>query len=70
MQKKCEMLDQCRFINNVTSNLEIINQRWINLYCGDHERSELCERKKIKKKTGESAADNMAPTGKFIKLFE
>jgi hypothetical protein len=66
MQTKCELLDQCRFINRVTINLKNINQRWINLYCGDYERSELCERKKIIKKTGESAADNMAPTGIIV----
>ena len=66
MPNKCELLKTCGFFNNFNTNLEVINQRWIKLYCDDREHSELCERKKIRNQTGKPPVDNMAPTGMLM----
>lgn len=63
MKQPCELLEKCGFFLNFTSNLEVIRQGWVRLYCEDREKSELCERKKIRNRTGVPPADNMAPTG-------
>jgi hypothetical protein len=66
MSEKCELLEQCGFFLNFTSNFEVIKQGWIKLYCENRDTSELCERKKIRMQTGVPPADNMAPTGKLM----
>lgn len=66
MVEKCELLDKCGFFLNFTSNLEVIKQKWITLYCEDKSISEQCERKKIRAATGVAPVDNMAPTGKLM----
>jgi len=66
MTQKCEYLDQCGFFLNFANNMEVIKESWIKLYCHDSEISELCERKIIRHKTGNSPVSNMAPTGKLM----
>jgi hypothetical protein len=65
-QKQCELLETCGFFLNFKSHTESIKQRWIELYCENSENSEICERKIIRKQTGEPPANNMAPTGKLL----
>lgn len=66
MPGKCELLEKCGFFLNFTSNMEVVKQRWISLYCENKLHSELCERKIIRLQTGAPPVDNMAPTGKLI----
>lgn len=66
MPKKCELLDKCGFFLNFIGDSEVLQQGWIKMYCEDKEKSEKCERKKIREKTGAPPADNMVPTGKML----
>ena len=67
MEKRCENLVKCGFFMNYSGNNEVIKQGWIRMYCENYDKSEKCERKKMKKKTGSPPPDNMTPTGKFLK---
>lgn len=64
--EKCEFLETCRFLINFRTHPDVVRQLTVDLYCNDLELSELCERKKIRKQTGEPPADNMTPTGKLL----
>jgi hypothetical protein len=66
MPERCELLEQCGFFRNFTSNLETIKQRWIQLFCENAENSALCERKKIRMETGKPPADNVSPIGSIL----
>lgn len=66
MTQKCEFIDQCGFFLNFSTNMHVIKESWIKLYCLDREISDLCERKKLRQKTGSPPVDNMAPTGKLM----
>ena len=66
MEKACERLDICGFFKNFRDNAEVVERAWITMYCLMKETSDMCERKKAFKETGESPPDNLAPTGKFI----
>lgn len=63
---KCELIETCGFFLNFRSHTEVVKQLTIDLYCNDLELSELCERKKIRKQTGEPPPDNMSPTGNLL----
>ncbi len=65
-KEKCELLDTCGFFLNFRGNSEVVKQGWIRMYCQDKEKSERCERKKYRKRTGQAPPDNMAPTGKML----
>jgi len=62
----CELLEKCGFFNNYKGNTEVVKKGWIQMFCNSIEKSERCERKKIRKKTGTPPADNMAPTGSML----
>jgi hypothetical protein len=66
MTEKCELLEKCGFFLNFKANTEVVKQGWIRNFCESQEKSERCERKKIRKQTGKPPADNMAPTGKKL----
>ena len=66
MKEKCELLEKCGFFLNYKANTEAVIKSWISMYCDDKEKSEKCERKKIRKQTGKPPADNMTPTGKLL----
>lgn len=66
MQEKCELLEKCGFFQNFIGNSEVLKQGWVKMFCENKEKSEQCERKKERKKTGVPPADNMAPTGKML----
>jgi hypothetical protein len=66
MSEKCEMLESCGFFANYKGNTETIKEGWIKMFCHDRARSEFCERKKHRKRTGEPPADNMSPSGRFL----
>ena len=63
MSEKCKFLDSCGFFLNFRGNSEVVERGWIRLFCTSQERSENCERKKIRKQTGQPPPDNMTPTG-------
>jgi hypothetical protein len=63
MSESCEFLDHCGFFINFRGNVEVVKNGWIRMYCSDIEKSDKCERKKIRKSTGSSPPDNMSPTG-------
>ncbi len=67
MSEKCELLEKCGFFLNYKGNSEVVKQNWIKLFCESRETSEKCERKKIRKKTGNPPVDHMAPTGTLLK---
>ncbi|PID58706.1 MAG: hypothetical protein CR986_07545 [Ignavibacteriae bacterium] len=66
MQQKCKNLKGCGFFNNFKGNNEVISEGWIKLYCENENKSQKCERKIIKEKTGKAPVDNMTPTGKLL----
>jgi len=66
MSEQCELLDKCGFFLNFKGNNEVIKNGWIRSFCESKEKSEKCERKKIRKATGKPPVDNMAPTGKLL----
>ena len=66
MNKKCELLDRCGFFKNYGGNSEVLKNGWITMFCDDLVRSEDCERRKIRQKTGNPPVDNMTPTGKLV----
>ena len=66
VEDTCENLETCGFFNNFKGNTEVIKQGWVRMYCQSREKSERCARKKIKRETGQSPADNMAPTGDMV----
>lgn len=63
---KCEMLNSCGFFINFKGNSEVVKQGWIRLYCESDQKSEKCERKKIRREKGQPPPDNMAPNGEMI----
>jgi hypothetical protein len=65
MAGKCELLDKCGFFKNYKGNTEVIKQGWIKMFCEDQTKSERCERKKIRKQTGQPPADNMFLQGNY-----
>lgn len=66
MPGECEFLEKCGFFLNYRGNTEVVKQGWIKLFCEDQEKSEQCERKKYRLRTGEPPADNMSPTGDML----
>jgi hypothetical protein len=66
MSDACELLGKCGFFNNYKGNTEAIKKGWTQVFCESFEKSERCERKKIRKETGKPPADNMAPTGSML----
>ncbi|MGA2193378.1 MAG: hypothetical protein ABSG42_08410 [Nitrospirota bacterium] len=68
MEETCEFLEKCGFFINFKGNSEVIRAGWIRLFCQSKGRSEKCERKAIRRKTGSPPPDNMAPTGDMIKV--
>lgn len=66
MSQKCELLKTCGFFLNFKGNSEVVKQGWIRMYCDDLAKSESCQRKIIREKTGKPPADNMTPTGKML----
>lgn len=64
--QECEFLSKCGFFKNFQGNPEVIKQGWVRMYCENSEKSEKCQRKSYRKKTGSPPADNMSPTGKII----
>jgi hypothetical protein len=66
MAEKCELLEKCGFFLNFKGNNETVINGWIRLYCESREKSETCERKKIRKATGKPPADNLSPTGRLL----
>jgi len=68
MSENCELLTKCGFFSNFKGNTEVVKQGWIRMFCEDQEKSERCERKKIRKMTGKPPEDNMAPTGQMIRV--
>lgn len=70
MSEKCEHLEKCGFFINFQGNTDTIVNGWIAMYCDSKEKSESCERKKIKNQTGKPPADNMAPTGRMLLIIK
>jgi len=66
MPENCELLEKCGFFLNFKKNSEVVKQGWIRSFCESKEKSEKCERKKVRTQTGKPPADNMAPTGKML----
>jgi hypothetical protein len=64
--QQCEFLDRCGFFLNYKANTEVIKQGWVALFCEDSEKSERCERKIVRQRTGQPPADNMSPTGDML----
>ncbi len=66
MPEQCEFLEKCGFFLNYRWNTEVVKQGWVNMFCDDKEKSELCERKNARRRTGQPPADNMCPTGTLL----
>ena len=66
MSEKCPLLEKCGFFKTFAGNSEVIQKGWVSLYCENLEKSEKCERKKIRQQTGKPPADNMAPNGQIL----
>ena len=70
MEENCEMLEKCGFFNNFKGNSEVIKNGWVRMFCQSKSKSEKCKRKEIRRTTGNSAPDNMAPTGDVVRVIE
>jgi hypothetical protein len=66
MSQQCELLAKCGFFANYKGNTDVVREGWIRMYCESAEKSARCERKKIRRETGQPPPDNMAPTGKML----
>jgi len=66
MTKKCELFEICKFINDFEGISKDEKDGWIKDYCENWEKSEMCERKKIKMSTGNPPVLNMTPVGDLI----
>ena len=66
MSEQCEYLEKCGFFLNYRWNSEAVKQGWVNMYCEDREKSERCERKRTRARTGAPPVDNMSPTGTLL----
>lgn len=66
MQENCEMLDKCGFFTEFKGNSDRVKQGWIRKFCENKIKSELCERKKFRNKTGTPPPARLAPTGKLL----
>lgn len=66
MAEKCDFLNKCGFFKHFNKQVEVLEKAWVIMYCESIERSEQCERKRIRKETGFPPADNLAPTGEMI----
>jgi len=67
MPEPCEFLDKCGFFLNFRANSEALKQGWVKMFCENKEKSEKCERKATRRRSGKPPADNMAPTGRMLK---
>jgi hypothetical protein len=68
VSEKCELLEKCGFFLNCAGNSEVIKAGWVRLYCESQEKSESCERKRIRRQTGRPPQDNMCPTGEILTI--
>jgi hypothetical protein len=66
MTQECELLQKCGFLADYRGNTEVIKAGWIQMYCSSLEKSETCERKKVRKRTGAPPPNNMTPSGKML----
>lgn len=66
MTEKCEFLNKCGFFLNFKGNTQVVKEGWVRMFCEDKDKSEKCERKKIRLQTGKPPADNIAPTGTML----
>ena len=66
MNQPCELLQKCGFFMNYQDDSEVVKQGWIRIYCESVEKSEKCQRKKIRNQTGKPPSDNLSPTGKYL----
>ena len=66
MSEPCEFLEKCGFFRNYQWNSEVVKQGWVQMFCEEQAKSELCERKKVRRLTGQPPADNMCPTGTML----
>lgn len=64
--ERCEFIEKCGFFLNYKGNTEVLKYGWVKLYCENRQKSETCQRKMTRKKTGSPPPDNMAPTGKML----
>jgi hypothetical protein len=70
MNKQCDLVDNCAYFRIYEEQRSIAIDVWKKLFCKDIEKSEQCERKKIRRETGEPPPENMSPTGELLELPE
>jgi hypothetical protein len=63
---QCELLERCGFFRAFKGNSEVVTNGWIKMFCENVDKSEYCERKKTRTRTGVPPEDNVAPTGNVI----
>jgi hypothetical protein len=68
MSQPCELLEKCGFFENYKANTDVVREGWIRMFCESLEKSERCERKKIRRQTGQPPPHNLAPTGRLLSL--
>ena len=70
MDKKCDLINECAYFKLYEEQRSMAIDVWKKLFCMNISKSEKCERKKIRKETGEPPPDNMSPTGELLGLPE
>jgi len=70
MDKKCDLINECSYFQIYEGQRSMAIDVWKKLFCLDINKSEKCERKKIRKETGGLPPDNMSPTGELLELPE
>jgi len=64
----CELLSKCAFFKKY-KKCEGITKYFINEYCKDISKSEKCQRKIIKVKTGTPPSEDLMPNGKIVEAI-
>jgi len=70
MDKNCNLINECAYFRIYEEQRSMAIDVWKKLFCMDINKSEKCERKKMRKETGEPPPDNMSPTGELLELPE
>ena len=66
MQTACENLDRCGYFQRFQNDSNACNKIWLTIFCESRAKARECARKQHMEATGQTAPDNLTPTGRFL----
>ena len=66
MQPVCENLDQCGYFQRFQNESNASYKIWVTIFCESREKARGCARRQHMEATGQTAPDNMTPTGRML----